>query len=58
MFKFRNIEEILAEKGELVKRLTFNAKSTKQQIGGGGEEEANIEIILEENSQDILKLKE
>ena len=57
MFKFRNIEEILAEKGELVKRLTFNAKSTKQQVGGG-DEESNIEIILEENSQDILKLKE
>ena len=54
---FRNIEEILAEKGELVKRLTFNAKFTKHQVGGG-EEESNIEIILEENSQDILKLKE
>lgn len=48
MFIFRNIEEILAEKGEIVQKLSFKT-SVKNQTTEATLS-TNIEIISEDNS--------
>jgi hypothetical protein len=54
---FRNIEEILAEKGEIVQKLEFKEQQPKNQENGGVEsvESANIELVLDETTSKFIK---
>jgi hypothetical protein len=53
---FRNIEEILAEKGETVQRLEFKEKLAKQEPDGTSVEiESNIELVVDETTSKFIK---
>ena len=53
MYIFRNIEEILAEKGETVKRLTVNADIAIEKAAQITA--SNIELVLDEKTSNIFQ---
>ena len=50
---FRNIEEILAEKGEKVKKVTLNTENFSAEKLA--ETSSNIELVLGENNSNIFQ---
>ncbi len=56
-FSFRNIEEILAEKGEFVQKLEFKEKLAEQVQGGPQqlEIESSIELVVDETTSKFIK---
>ncbi len=54
LYLFRNIEEILAEKGEKIQKVTVGTEDlvTEKSIGSSS---SNIELVIDEKSSNIFK---
>jgi hypothetical protein len=61
ILNFRNIEEILAEKGETVQKLQLKSKEISEKLDNNNnkrvEIESNIELVLEDNTSTFLPSK-
>jgi hypothetical protein len=51
----KNIEEILAEKGEIVKKLTVNTDSLFVEDKAVSSTSSNIEVIIDEKKSNIFQ---